>query len=521
MSTFPYRFAMVCAAFAVLTLVPARANAQDHDDDIRGCVQQGSGNSNGSGQVRIIGEREQCRNTERLVTWRLKGVPGPTGPTGATGAKGATGSTGPAGASGPAGPAGATGATGATGASGAAGATGPQGPPPATGGIIGRLVNECVPNFSFIGTIVHVPGRAYTALLGADGTFAFDLMPPNTYAFSIERNGVVLASVSNVTVTTTVVNLGDVNTTNLSSDPNNCGVCGLSCGANGACVNGACESTGGGVCTPGTQASCYSGPAGTMNVGACHAGVQTCSADGASYSACVNQVTPGAEICGDNIDNNCDGQIDEGCQVAQCTSAADCPGSDTACQERTCTAGVCGIAFVPAGTQAPNQIVGDCRSQVCNGAGGVTNVVNDGDVPVSTSQCAQAVCVRGVPSSFVSPLGTACNQNGGTVCDGVGTCVQPPSVCGDGIRSGTESCDDGNVHSGDGCSASCTIEAGWSCTGSPTVCATVCGDGLRIGAESCDDGNLNNGDGCSAVCTIEAGFTCAGFAPTVCVAGGR
>ena len=30
-----------------------------------------------------------------------------------------------------------------------------------------------------------------------------------------------------------------------------------------------------------------------------------------------------------------------------------------------------------------------------------------------------------------------------------------PSVCGDGLREGGESCDDGNVSNGDGCPANC------------------------------------------------------------------
>src|SRR5262249_11908521 len=61
---------------------------------------------------------------------------------------------------------------------------------------------------------------------------------------------------------------------------------------------------------------------------------------------------------------------------------------------------------------------------------------------------------------------------------------------------------------------------GYSCTGSPSTCAIVCGDG-RLGdssvggAEECDDGNTNNGDGCSASCTRESGFICSGE-PSIC-----
>jgi cysteine-rich repeat protein len=38
-------------------------------------------------------------------------------------------------------------------------------------------------------------------------------------------------------------------------------------------------------------------------------------------------------------------------------------------------------------------------------------------------------------------------------------------------------------------------------------CTSHCGDGLVIN-EGCDDGNTLDGDGCSATCTVETGFTC-------------
>ena len=61
-----------------------------------------------------------------------------------------------------------------------------------------------------------------------------------------------------------------------------------------------------------TPQSCYSGPAGTQGIGICHAGMTACSAD---YQFCSGEVTPNpTEICGDGIDNNCNGLIDEGCE---------------------------------------------------------------------------------------------------------------------------------------------------------------------------------------------------------------
>lgn len=85
----------------------------------------------------------------------------------------------------------------------------------------------------------------------------------------------------------------------------------------------------------------------------------------------------------------------------------------------------------------------------------------------------------------------------------VWTCASPPAVCGDGAIGGSEACDDGDTDAGDGCSAACAIEHGWTCSGAPSVCATTCGDGSKAGAEQCDDGNAISHDGCSSTCLSE------------------
>ena len=84
------------------------------------------------------------------------------------------------------------------------------------------------------------------------------------------------------------------------------------------------------------------------------------------------------------------------------------------------------------------------------------------------------------------------------------------SLCGNGVSTPDEPCDDGNLTSGDGCSSLCTVEAGWDCQGDPSICVPICGDGLMLGAEACDDGGLIADDGCSAACTVETGWQCAG-----------
>lgn len=70
---------------------------------------------------------------------------------------------------------------------------------------------------------------------------------------------------------------------------------------------------------------------------------------------------------------------------------------------------------------------------------------------------------------------------------------------------------------GDGCDSTCTVETGWSCTTGNTTtastCADICGDGITINLNDssyCDDGNNVGGDGCSSTCTVERGYSCTG-----------
>jgi fibro-slime domain-containing protein len=92
----------------------------------------------------------------------------------------------------------------------------------------------------------------------------------------------------------------------------------------------------------------------------------------------------------------------------------------------------------------------------------------------------------------------------GFSCALAGESCQPIAKCGDGVVSFPEFCDDAGVLAGDGCSERCTLELGYGCDGSPSVCApVVCGNGSVEGAETCDEGDVFPYDGCSALCTKE------------------
>ncbi len=80
---------------------------------------------------------------------------------------------------------------------------------------------------------------------------------------------------------------------------------------------GATGGTGGGFqgeCTENEQKPCYSGPAGTDGIGECKAGTQLCV--NGYWGACTGEVPPATEVC-NGLDDDCNGLADE--QLGQTT----------------------------------------------------------------------------------------------------------------------------------------------------------------------------------------------------------
>ncbi|MFO0592184.1 MAG: DUF4215 domain-containing protein [Polyangiaceae bacterium] len=103
---------------------------------------------------------------------------------------------------------------------------------------------------------------------------------------------------------------------------------------------------------------------------------------------------------------------------------------------------------------------------------------------VSLTGCNAQVCGNGVKEG--SEICDDGNQVNGDGCDT--NCTA--SACGNGVKAPNEACDDGNLTDGDGCDSNCT--------------ATACGNGVKTMGEACDDGNLTDGDGCDSNCTATA-----------------
>ncbi|MFC1723828.1 putative metal-binding motif-containing protein, partial [Nanoarchaeota archaeon] len=66
-------------------------------------------------------------------------------------------------------------------------------------------------------------------------------------------------------------------------------------------------------CDVGTAQQC-----GTTDVGLCQYGLQQCVAG--SWGVCEGSVEPRGEGCGDNLDNDCDGEVDEDCEFPDPTT---------------------------------------------------------------------------------------------------------------------------------------------------------------------------------------------------------
>ena len=63
------------------------------------------------------------------------------------------------------------------------------------------------------------------------------------------------------------------------------------------------------VCGSDDQRPCYTGPSASAGVGTCKAGTQVCTEDG-SWGACREEIVPSLERC-NGLDDDCDGEIDE------------------------------------------------------------------------------------------------------------------------------------------------------------------------------------------------------------------
>lgn len=256
------------------------------------------------------------------------------------------------------------------------------------------------------------------------------------------------------------------------------------CNDGSSCTRDTCNNVlGACVFTPwaNTEGPCGGG------LGACVPGEYQCDGSGSlSVVTCVGAVTPIDEICGNGIDDNCNGEVDEFCS-STCTTSADClslnPGQ---CTTLTCSDGTCVPSYSPLNTPCDDLSI--CTTHdVCNGYGlcAGASIVCDDYNECTYDYCdeSQGRCIfdgqyyQNVSCSTdnLCSARSQCNNQGQCVvtstleCSGVKeACVE--YVCNASTGSCENvailgvSCDDGNS-----CTYNdvCTVDG---CIGSPKLC---------------------------------------------------
>jgi hypothetical protein len=169
------------------------------------------------------------------------------------------------------------------------------------------------------------------------------------------------------------------------------------------------------VCTSGATQACYSGAPGTKDKGVCKGGTQTCT--NGQWGGCLGEITPAIEIC-DNKDNNCEGHIDEGNPGGgmACTTAmpGPCAPGTMTCMGAALT---CKSNVSPVPEVCGDGIDNDCTGVVDNGCCAhdvcVTGVkLTSGCTACVTQICAADswCCNNAWDSQCVSEVTSVCGQ---------------------------------------------------------------------------------------------------------------
>ncbi|MEO0460186.1 MAG: DUF4215 domain-containing protein [Myxococcota bacterium] len=286
----------------------------------------------------------------------------------------------------------------------------------------------------------------------------------------------------------------DGNTTAGDGCSATCGIeDGGACSDDSDCDSGLCSPLSGGTCV--TPDECGNG---VLESGeGCDDGTGSPAGSGTGSAQCSTSCT-----LNDGQTCNTDGSGETG--SASCASGI-CDASE---DPDTCeAANVCGNSVLESGEGCDdgNTTGGDGCSATCRiEDGGACN--GDGSGETGSASCASGIC---------------------DASEDPDTC-EAADVCGNSVLETGEACDDGNTTAGDGCTETCTIENGGTCSndadcdsglcsplgGGTCVAPDTCGNGVLESGEGCDDGTgspAGSGTGsaqCSTSCTLNDGQAC-------------
>ncbi len=297
--------------------------------------------------------------------------------------------------------------------------------------------------------------------------------------------------------------------TNTNTDTNNCGACGNKCALPNttadSCTGGAC-----GIVTCSTNfANCDNHPANGCEVNT-STDPNNCGACGSACS--LPNATPGCAASKCTVAScstgfaNCDGNAANGCEVNTQTDVNNCGGCGNVCNlpnaAAACMAGKCVVASCNAGFK-------DCDGNPANGC-----EVNDNTDPNNCGACGNACKLpNATPGCFAGACTVASCNTGFADCDGLAT-----NGCEINTKTDPNNCG--------GCNDKCAVANGTAgCAGGACTVA-----GCNTGFANCD-GNAGNGcevtlatdnnncGSCGNSCTADCGGAGKGVSTTACSAG--
>ncbi|MBS3140276.1 hypothetical protein J4479_04705 [Candidatus Woesearchaeota archaeon] len=120
----------------------------------------------------------------------------------------------------------------------------------------------------------------------------------------------------------------------------------------------------------------------------------------------------------------------------------------------------------------------DGRIDITDISSHISALINRQTPESQCSLCGNNVLETGEVCDGTNLAGQSCNTQGftggtlscATNCLSFNTNLCTTNLCGNNVVETGEVCDDGNTASSDGCSNSCVIESGFTCTGTPSSC---------------------------------------------------